>query len=138
MDGSEPLAERRIREGIARGEFDDLPGAGKPLDLRDADDPDWWLKRFLRREDVDLSAALPPSILLRKEAESFPQSLADLPDEAGVRAVLRDYNHRVAADVRRPRTHREPAIYAHPVDVEAMVGRWRRLRADGAGGGRRG
>src|SRR5260221_7988055 len=31
------LAERRIEEAIARGEFDDLPGAGRPLELEDPD-----------------------------------------------------------------------------------------------------
>jgi Domain of unknown function (DUF1992) len=29
------LAERRIEEALARGEFDDLPGAGRPLALDD-------------------------------------------------------------------------------------------------------
>lgn len=29
------LAEERIREAMARGEFDNLPGAGKPLELDD-------------------------------------------------------------------------------------------------------
>jgi len=29
------LAERVIQEAIARGELDDLPGAGRPLDLTD-------------------------------------------------------------------------------------------------------
>jgi hypothetical protein len=29
------IAERRIREAQERGEFDDLPGAGAPLDLED-------------------------------------------------------------------------------------------------------
>lgn len=29
------LAEERIREAIDRGDFDDLPGKGKPLDLED-------------------------------------------------------------------------------------------------------
>ena len=31
------LAERRIEEAIARGEFDELPGAGRPLELDDVD-----------------------------------------------------------------------------------------------------
>jgi hypothetical protein len=31
----ELLAEGKIEEAIARGEFDDLPGAGRPLDLDD-------------------------------------------------------------------------------------------------------
>lgn len=29
------IAERKIAEAIARGELDDLPGAGRPLDLTD-------------------------------------------------------------------------------------------------------
>jgi hypothetical protein len=31
----ELLAERKIEEAIARGEFDDQPGAGRPLELDD-------------------------------------------------------------------------------------------------------
>jgi Domain of unknown function (DUF1992) len=31
--GFERIAENRIREAMQAGEFDDLPGAGKPLDL---------------------------------------------------------------------------------------------------------
>jgi hypothetical protein len=31
----ELLVERKIEEAIARGEFDDLPGAGRPLELDD-------------------------------------------------------------------------------------------------------
>ena len=34
------LAERKIEEAIASGEFDNLPGAGRPLDLDD-EDPLW-------------------------------------------------------------------------------------------------
>ena len=33
MDKWEPLIERMIRESMDRGEFDDLPGAGQPIDL---------------------------------------------------------------------------------------------------------
>jgi hypothetical protein len=31
------IAERRIEDAIARGEFDNLPGAGRPIDLDDCD-----------------------------------------------------------------------------------------------------
>jgi hypothetical protein len=48
--------ERQIREAIDRGEFDALPGAGKPLDDIDRQyDPAWWARRWLeraRREDA--------------------------------------------------------------------------------------
>ena len=35
LPGFDQLVENRITEAIARGEFDDLPGAGKPLELDD-------------------------------------------------------------------------------------------------------
>jgi hypothetical protein len=37
MDPLTAIAERRIQEAIERGEFDDLPGKGKPLDLGEDD-----------------------------------------------------------------------------------------------------
>jgi len=33
----EIIGERKIEEAIARGELDDLPGAGRPLELDDGD-----------------------------------------------------------------------------------------------------
>ena len=45
------LVERQIREAMDRGEFDDLPGAGKPIeDLDRPYDPAWWATRWIRRE----------------------------------------------------------------------------------------
>jgi hypothetical protein len=35
LPGLAALVERRIEEAVARGEFDNLPGAGRPLDLDD-------------------------------------------------------------------------------------------------------
>ncbi len=43
------MVERQIKEAVARGEFDDLPGAGRPLADLDPD-PEWWAKRFVRSE----------------------------------------------------------------------------------------
>jgi len=49
----ESVAERQVREATERGEFDDLPGAGKPLaDFESVYDPTWWAKRHIRRERV--------------------------------------------------------------------------------------
>ena len=33
MDKKEPLIDRMIRESMERGEFDNLPGSGQPIDL---------------------------------------------------------------------------------------------------------
>lgn len=44
------LIERRISEAMERGEFDDLPGAGRPISDLDAGyDPAWWAKRYVER-----------------------------------------------------------------------------------------
>ncbi|MDF2808466.1 MAG: hypothetical protein K0S43_3412 [Cellulosimicrobium sp.] len=53
------LADMHIRKAIERREFDDLPGAGKPLPMPDRYDPDWWLKNLVKRERL---VVLPPSI----------------------------------------------------------------------------
>ena len=47
----EQIAENRIRQAIEDGAFDDVPGMGEPLALLDeAYEPDWWLRRWIRRE----------------------------------------------------------------------------------------
>ena len=47
----ESLVDRQIREAMERGEFDDLPGAGRPIPGAGRSyDPNWWVKSFLDRE----------------------------------------------------------------------------------------
>ena len=130
----ESPVEKAIREAQERGEFDDLPGAGKPLaDLGDTDDPMWWLRRYAERERLDMTGALPPALQLRKEAASYPESLADLRTEAAVRHVLEDFNQRVRRDRLRPPDPGMPQLLAPTVDVDALVERWRDLRAASQG-----
>ena len=50
----ESWIDRVIREAAERGEFDDLPGKGKPLEvLAEQYDENWWVKRWLQREGID-------------------------------------------------------------------------------------
>ena len=132
MENWESPVERAIREAQERGEFDNLPGTGKPLrSLGDPEreDPDWWVRQLAEREHLDLSGALSPPLALRKEAATFPGSLLDLRTEASVRAVLEDYNHRVKTDRLRPGVGSSFPIWAPLVDVDDLVGQWRALRA---------
>jgi hypothetical protein len=132
MERWESPVERAIREAQERGEFDNLPGSGKPLrnlGSPDVDDPDWWVKGLVEREQLDLTAAMPPALALRKEAATFPESLLDLRAEESVRAVLEDFNHRVKVDRLRPAVGNLPPLLARTVDVEDLVARWRDLRA---------
>lgn len=132
MAFQESWVEKQIREAQERGEFDNLPGAGKPLKGLDDPDPDWWLKKMMAREGLDMADALPPVMLLRREHATFPESLLEVRSDEGVRAVLRDYNARVLDDRRRPALGKQSPVWAPTVDIEAMVEKWRELRAEAA------
>jgi Domain of unknown function (DUF1992) len=55
----ESLVERRIREAMERGDLDNLPGAGKPIpDLDENEDELAWVKRWMKREGIDLGREL--------------------------------------------------------------------------------
>ena len=129
----ETWVDRQIREAQERGEFDNLAGMGKPLgDLGNPDDPDWWVRRYIEREQLDVSGALPSPLLLRKEAASFPGSLADVRTETEVREILEDFNHRVKVDRLRPAVGNLPPLLARTVDVDEVVEQWRELLATAA------
>ena len=125
----ETWVDRQIREAQERGEFDNLPGAGKPLgDLGDPDDADWWVRNKIKREKLDVSGALPTPLALRKEASEFPGSLADVRSETEVREILEDFNHRVKIDRLRPAVGNLPPLIARTVDIDEVVEQWRTLR----------
>ena len=83
---SEKLIEEIIREAMERGEFDDLPGKGKPLDL-DA--------YFATPEDVRLgysvlksAGCVPVEVELQNKIESLKARL-DVSDDERERQSLR-------------------------------------------------
>jgi len=120
----ESWVDRQIREAIERGEFDDLPGQGKPIKGLGRDDENWWVKAYLEREQLPLP--LPTSLALRKEVVEFADTLAALPDEESVREIVKDLNHRIA-ESHRIRVD-GPHIVIGLVNVEGTVAEWRRRR----------
>ncbi|MEJ3745725.1 DUF1992 domain-containing protein [Actinomycetes bacterium KLBMP 9797] len=123
--GFESRIDRQIREAQERGEFDDLPGAGKPLPGRDEPyDEDWWLKQWVRREE--LGGVAPTSLRLRKEAEELMDTLATKSSEAVVREIVADLNARIER-ARRGLIDGPPVII-RPFDVDAVVEAWRASR----------
>jgi len=51
------VAENKLRAAIEAGEFDNLPGLGKPSPLIDEPyDPFWWVRRKLRAEQLPANA----------------------------------------------------------------------------------
>ena len=114
----------RVKRAMERGEFDDLPGAGKPLpDLGVAHDPDWWVKQLVERERI---VVLPPSVALRKEDAELDDRLDRLASEREVRAAVEDFNERVLAA--RYRLPEGPPLVTMPREVEQAVAAWRERR----------
>ena len=73
------IVERKIQEAAKKGEFDNLPGQGKPLDLED----DSSIPEDLRLAYKVLKNAdcVPPEIELRKEIRQMEDLLKNIPDE---------------------------------------------------------
>ena len=120
---AESIAERKVREATERGEFDDLPGQGKPLNLGSRE-PDWWIKGLLEREQIAMP--LPTSLQLRREAREIDATVAGLRTEGAVRDAVEALNDRIL-DSHRRRVDGPPVITA-ALDVDAVVARWRDAR----------
>jgi hypothetical protein len=120
----EHWVERQIREAQERGDFDDLPGRGKPIpDLHQPHDELWWVKRKLRDEHV---VGAPPSIAVRRELERTREQLSRTRSEATVRELVAAINARIR-HVNATATA-GPSTALVPLDVEAEVARWRAAR----------
>ena len=117
--------ERQIREATERGEFDNLPGAGKPIaDLDKPHDELWWIKQKLRREQLSY---LPPTIALRKEAEEALLEASRAGSEDQVRRIVADINRKIVEGNRKAASG--PPLNLMPFDVERVVRDWRGRRA---------
>jgi hypothetical protein len=120
------FVETAIQLAIRRGEFDDLPGAGKPLaGLGTHHDPDWWIRRKIETEN--LTGLGPPALLLRVEDRELDANLDLLARESDVREVLEDFNKRVISA--RRQLQGGPPVVTRTRDVDAEIEAWRERRA---------
>jgi hypothetical protein len=120
------VVEAQVRAAYERGDFDNLPGAGKPIPgLMEPQDPMWWIKGLIEREKLPTDALLPPGLLLRREIERLPATVAAMRSEKQVRAHLEDLNTRIRRWIQIPIG---PQVVVRPVDPEEVVEFWRRTR----------
>jgi DnaJ-like protein len=113
----------QVQKAIERGEFDNLPGKGKPLPPLD-NDPDWWLKKLIERERI--TGVLPEALQLRKDDAELEGELDRQSSERVVRELLETFNRRVV-NARRQLQGGPPVITATR-DVEAEIAAWRERR----------
>ncbi|MGK9221234.1 MULTISPECIES: DUF1992 domain-containing protein [unclassified Microbacterium] len=117
--------EMVIQQAMRRGEFDDLPGAGRPIEgLGTSHDPDWWIRRKIEREG--LTGIGPPALQLRTEHAALHETLDGFSREADVRAHLDDFNRRVR--LARMQLLGGPPVVTPMVDIDAEVAAWAERR----------
>jgi hypothetical protein len=114
--------EAQLQRAQNAGEFDNLAGAGKPLKLADQHDPDWWVKDFIRREDIETEALLPPAVQLRKEKQQVHDKVRGMRRESEVRDYLAELNQRIRISIRDTTG---PVVPVGMVDEDAILARWR-------------
>jgi hypothetical protein len=118
----ESRIDRQIREAQERGDFDDLPGTGRPIpDRGELYDENWWLKEWVRREN--LTGLAPTSLKIRKEAEEVMQTLARQTQESVVRRIVTDLNGRIEQANRG--LVDGPPVAITSFNVDDVVAQWR-------------
>ncbi|MDH2444050.1 DUF1992 domain-containing protein [Amnibacterium sp. CER49] len=121
LDQHGQMVEIAIQQAMRRGDFEDLPGRGKPIEGLDrVHDPDWWIRRKIEREG--LTGLGPPALLLRNEDAALRERLDGLHTESAVREALVDFNRRVR-EARLQLLGGPPVLVAYR-DVEAEVAAW--------------
>jgi len=116
----------QIQQAMAHGDFDNLPGAGKPIKgLGTQHDPDWWVKQLIEREKV--TGVLPPALQLRKDDAELDARVDSLHTVAEVREEVEEFNARVIKARYTPVDG--PPLITQPRDVEAEVEAWRARRS---------
>ena len=123
--GWESWIDRQIREARERGEFDNLPGTGKPIpDLDKPYDENWWVRQKLRSEGLSY---VPPSLALKKAADEALAEAMQADSEAEVREIITEINVKIL------RAHRlgiaGPSVRLVPHNLERVLRDWNQRRS---------
>ncbi len=87
------IAEQKIREAMARGEFDNLPGKGQPLppdDLAGVPDELRMAYKVLKN-----AGCVPPEVELRKEIVTLRNLLVTVDDDREKQRRLKELNFKL-------------------------------------------
>lgn len=127
MEARAQYVEISIQQAIRRGDFDNLPGTGKPLtNLHQTYDPNWWIRQKIERENI--TGLGPPALTLRTENAGLDARLDAAASESSVREILEDFNKRVV-EARRQLLGGPPVV-TPTRDVDDEVARWKERRAE--------
>ena len=87
------IVEKRIQEAQRNGEFDNLPGRGRPIEYKE----DRHIPEDLRLAYKILKNAdcLPPEIEAKKEIRQMEDMLANIPDEKEKYKLIKKINYMI-------------------------------------------
>lgn len=129
----ESWIDRQIRDADERGVFDDLPGKGKPLNIKptagDGDFGQAWARDYALREGVPPEEFLPTPLRLRREIERLADVVPDMRSEQEVRDAVSDINRRVLQWRKIPVG---PPVPVRLVNKDEMLTLWRTAQRDRA------
>ncbi|MCO8271283.1 DUF1992 domain-containing protein [Actinoplanes sp. TRM 88003] len=122
----ESSIDRQLREAAERGEFDNLPGKGKPLRGHGGEyEDDWWVKDWLEREGAT-AGVIPPTLALRRETEDLDDKVDRLRSELEVRDYVAALNERIGkANIG---LMDGPPVILPPLDADQVVAAWQERR----------
>jgi Domain of unknown function (DUF1992) len=127
----ETWIERKIRESMEQGEFDNLPGSGQPIpELSRPYDELWWLRKKLREEQLSID---PPTLVLRREYHDTLEKIAGARSEGEVRRLVAGINEKIVYV--NSHTTFGPPTELVPLNVERVVAEWRNARGSTSEGG---
>jgi DnaJ homologue, subfamily C, member 28, conserved domain len=122
--------DQQVADAERRGVFDNLPGAGKPLNVKpgapDGDYGQAWLRDYASREGVPAEEMLPTPLRLRREMERLAETAGEFRSEAEVREAAADLNRRIVEWRRIPLG---PPVHVRLVNADDLAARWRAAQA---------
>jgi hypothetical protein len=95
MDVFETIAERRIREAMEQGAFENLEGRGRPFDFSEERNVPSDLRTVYRV--LKNAGCVPPEVELRREVRGLQDLLPGIRDERELRDAARVVNEKIAA-----------------------------------------
>jgi len=93
MYAFQKIIEKKIQDAQDNGDFDDLPGKGKPIHLEDDRNIPEELRltyKILKNADC-----LPPELELRKEIRTMEDMLENIPDEKEKYKHIKKINYKI-------------------------------------------
>jgi len=93
LPGYEKIVEQRIKEAMEKGEFDNLPGKGRPIPLEDDSHvPEDFRLAYKVLKNAD---CLPPELLEKKEILQMEDMLTMIPDAKERYKLIKKINFKI-------------------------------------------